>query len=50
MDICSPWARRWRWAANEGITAGKPDSTFAVDDTCTRAQIVTFLHQARRSR
>ena len=31
------------WAAEKGITIGTSDTTFSPDDTCTRAQIVTFL-------
>lgn len=31
------------WAAENGITAGKGDGKFAPADTCTRAEIVTFL-------
>ncbi|MBR5640858.1 MAG: S-layer homology domain-containing protein [Firmicutes bacterium] len=31
------------WAYKEGITGGKTATTFAPDDTCTRAQMMTFL-------
>ena len=31
------------WAVEKGITNGTSDKTFSPDDTCTRAQIVTFL-------
>ena len=31
------------WAVEKGITNGTSDTTFGPDDTCTRAQIVTFL-------
>ena len=31
------------WAAREGITSGTSATTFSPDNTCTRAQIVTFL-------
>ncbi len=31
------------WASQNGITAGKTATTFAPNDNCTRAQIVTFL-------
>ena len=31
------------WAVEKGITNGTSDTTFSPDDTCTRAQIVTFL-------
>ena len=35
-----------RWAAQAGVTTGKTDKLFAPDDSCTRAQIVTFLYRA----
>ena len=31
------------WAAENGITTGTSDTTFSQKQTCTRAQIVTFL-------
>ena len=31
------------WAVGKGITNGTSDKTFSPDETCTRAQIVTFL-------
>ena len=31
------------WAVETGITNGTSDTTFSPDETCTRAQIVTFL-------
>ena len=34
------------WAVENGITKGTSDTTFSPDDTCTRAQIVTFLWRA----
>ena len=34
------------WAVEKGITTGLTDITFGPDDTCTRAQIVTFLWRA----
>ena len=34
------------WALENGITTGKTATTFLPDDTCTRAQIVTFLYRA----
>lgn len=33
------------WALNKGITAGTSDTTFGSNDTCTRAQIATFLYR-----
>ena len=32
-----------QWAAERSFTAGTSESTFSPNDTCTRAQIVTFL-------
>ena len=34
------------WAVENGVTKGKTAETFAPDDYCTRAQIVTFLYRA----
>ncbi len=34
------------WAVHQGITAGKTKTSFAPDEDCTRAQIVTFLYRA----
>jgi hypothetical protein len=31
------------WAYENGITTGTSETTFSPDDTCTRAQVVTFL-------
>lgn len=33
------------WAVENEITKGTSDSTFSPDNTCTRAQIVTFLYR-----
>ena len=33
------------WAVKEGITNGTSATTFGPNKTCTRAQIVTFLHR-----
>lgn len=38
------------WAADHGITTGKSATRFAPADTCTRAQVVTFLWRAAGSR
>jgi hypothetical protein len=32
------------WAVENNITSGTSDTTFSPDDTCTRAQMVTFLY------
>ena len=34
------------WAAGKGVTTGTSAQTFSPSDTCTRAQVVTFLHRA----
>ena len=33
------------WAAENGVTAGIGDGLFGVNNTCTRAQIITFLYK-----
>ncbi len=35
------------WAVENGITTGVGAGTFAPESTCTRGQIVTFLHRAK---
>ena len=37
------YAKAVLWAAETGITAGTSNTTFSPNETCTRAQIVTFL-------
>ena len=39
------YAQAVAWAVREGITSGTSASTFSPDNTCTRAQIVTFLYR-----
>ena len=34
------------WAVQEGVTGGKTETTFAPNEGCTRAQVVTFLWAA----
>ncbi len=34
------------WAVANGVTNGMGDGTFGAEQTCTRAQIVTFLYRA----
>ncbi len=34
------------WAKSSGVTGGKTETTFAPYETCTRAQVVTFLYAA----
>ena len=50
VDEDAWYAEAVRWAASEGIAAGKPDGTFGAGDACTRAQSVTFLFRAMGSR
>ena len=37
------------WAADKKVTSGKTETTFAPNDSCTRAQAVTFLWRAAGS-
>ena len=37
------------WAVENGITKGTSSTTFSPDNTCTRAQIVTFLWRSEQS-
>ena len=43
------YAEPVKWAAEKGITSGTKDGGFAPGNTCTRAQIVTFLWRAAGS-
>ena len=36
------------WAVENGITKGTSSTTFSPDNTCTRAQIVTFLWRCKK--
>lgn len=38
-----------KWAVEKGITTGKSATSFAPNDTCTRAEAVTFLYRAAGS-
>ena len=38
-----------QWAVEQGITAGRTETTFAPGENCTRANIVTFLWRAAGS-
>lgn len=40
------YAKAVAWAVEKGITLGTSETTFSPDDTCTRAQSVTFLYRA----
>ena len=39
------YAQAVLWAVENGITNGTSETTFSPDQTCTRAQIVTFLYR-----
>ena len=38
-----------KWAVDKAVTSGKTETTFAPNDSCTRAQAVTFLWRAAGS-
>ncbi len=42
------YAKAVAWAVEKGVTKGMTETAFAPDDTCTRGQIVTFLHRAMK--
>lgn len=44
------YAEAVRWAVANGVTKGVSDTSFAPASACTRAQIVTFLYRAYRSK
>lgn len=46
VDTDAYYAAAVAWAVENGITVGTSDTTFSPDDTCTRAQAVTFLCRA----
>ncbi len=35
------------WAVANGVTKGTSDTTFGPNETCTRGQVVTFLHRSQ---
>ena len=43
------YANAVKWAVEKGITAGTSPTTFSPDNTCTTAQILTFLWRAKGS-
>lgn len=43
------YANSVAWAVDKEITAGKTETTFAPNETCTKAQIITFLWRAYTS-
>ena len=46
VDAGAEYAQAVAWAVKEGITTGTSTTTFDPDSTCTRGQIVTFLHRS----
>ena len=46
VDPGSYYAQPVAWAVSRGITNGTTPTTFNPHDTCTRAQILTFLYRA----
>ena len=46
VDDDAYYALAVKWAVDNGITQGVGSNRFAPDQTCTRAQIVTFLFRA----
>lgn len=45
----SYYANAVKWAVENGITSGTSGTTFSPNNTCTRAQILTFLWKANGS-
>lgn len=51
LDVANDayYAQPVSWAVEKNITSGTSDTTFSPDDTCTKAQIITFLWRAAGS-
>ena len=49
VPVGSYYADAVTWAVEEGITAGTGSNTFSPDNTCTTAEILTFLWRANGS-
>lgn len=45
ISASSPVSQAVSWAVENGITAGTTSTTFSPNETCTRAQVVTFLYR-----
>lgn len=45
-DPTSPFYKAIIWAADTGVTTGRSADTFAPTDTCSRANVVTFIYRA----
>lgn len=49
VDANAYYAQAVDWAVDQKITSGTSPTTFSPDQTCTRAQIITFLWRAAGS-
>ncbi|MGN1349413.1 MAG: S-layer homology domain-containing protein [Anaerovoracaceae bacterium] len=49
VDNAAYYAESVSWAVDSGITTGTSATTFSPNNTCTRAQIITFLWRAAGS-
>lgn len=47
VSSSASYAKAVRWAASRGITSGTTKTTFSPNQSCTRAQIVTFLYRMK---
>ena len=45
VSVISPYYKAILWASENGITTGYDATHFCPDNTCTRAQVVTFLYR-----
>jgi len=46
IDVSNPFYKAILWAYENEVTAGAGENTFAPDEPCTNAQVVTFLWRA----
>lgn len=49
VSVSSPFYTAINWAVKEGVAAGYSDGTFRPNQTCTKAQAITFLWRAAGS-
>ena len=47
VDMRAEYTLALGWALEKGITRGTSSTTFSPNQTCTRAQIVTFLYRSK---
>ena len=45
VKASSPYYKAILWAVEQGVTTGTSSTTFSPGNTCTRAQVVTFLYR-----